>query len=148
MTHNGFHELIQINSWLKMVFWNLIQIDSWLKQLSRVLIQIDSWLKKLSRVLIQINSQLTNLSRIWVKLPDNSKNFFGNIDSNQLMTQLHHYGWANVTVNLTWCDLLGLSTQTSFCEIDSNQFMTQAVSWRHEKSLHSEISADHAKFFF
>ena len=28
MTHNGFQELIQINSRLEMIFWNLIQIDS------------------------------------------------------------------------------------------------------------------------
>ena len=68
MTHNGFQELIQINSRLEMVFWNLIQIDSRLKWLSRIWIQVDSRLKKLSRVLIQISSQLKRLSRSFIQI--------------------------------------------------------------------------------
>ena len=73
VTYNGFQELIQINSWFEMVFWNLNQNDSRLKWLSRISIQIASRLGKLSRVLIQINLWHKKLSRILIQIDSRIK---------------------------------------------------------------------------
>ena len=145
MTHNGFQDLIQINSRLEMVFWNLIRIDSRLKWLSRIWIQVDSRLKKLSRVVIQISSQLKKLSRSFIQIDLQLKSLSGILFRSThesiipLLLGLWPIGfdlvwrfWAcPIPFHLAW-SFLGLSTQMSSREIDSNQLMTQAVCRRVE----------------
>ena len=119
MTHNGFQELIRINSRLELVFWNLIPTDSRLKRFSRILIEIDSWLKKLSRVWVQINSWLKMLSRVLIQIDSRLKSFSGIlirinswVNYTIVIGSVSHWSWFGLT--LFWACPIWLHLVWSF----------------------------------